>query len=200
MSDNPLWKNISHKVFGGKKAESFRFTGSGGHGLITASVILAKAGVIDGYNVLQSQVYGAEARGGSTKSETIIRKGEIYYPKLVTPDFLIALTNEGLQRYRVDVVKTGIIIIDSTLIPEEKPSDAGPYVVALSMWVELLKELKTGFAINIVSLGVVVGMTEVVKKSSLEEVVHDNFRPEFKESNQKALDLGYKLAEEARRG
>jgi len=68
------WKSINHKIFGGKKAESIRFTGSGGHGLVTASVILAKAGVYEGHNVLQSQVYGAEARGGSTKSETSSEK------------------------------------------------------------------------------------------------------------------------------
>ncbi|MEZ4813565.1 MAG: 2-oxoacid:acceptor oxidoreductase family protein, partial [Caldisericia bacterium] len=93
---NPSWKKISADLFGGRKAESIRFTGSGGHGLIRASVLLAQAGVYDGLNVLQSQVYGAEARGGATKGETVVRKGAIHYPKLVIPDVLISLTDEGL--------------------------------------------------------------------------------------------------------
>lgn len=197
---NPSWKAISHKVFDGRRAESFRLTGSGGHGLVTASVILAKAGVYDNQNVLQSQVYGAEARGGSTKSETIIRKGDIFYPKLVAPDLLIALTYEGLAKFRTDVIPQGLIIYDSLLIPEEQPSDAGPYVVGLPMWAELMKELKTGIAVNIVALGVLVGFTGVVKKQSLEKAVHENFRAEFKANNQKALEIGYRLATEVMNG
>ncbi len=195
---NPSWKDISHKVFGGKKAESFRLTGSGGHGLVTASVILAKAGIYDGNNVLQSQVYGAEARGSTTKSETVIRQGEIFFPKLVAPDVLLALTAEGLAKFRTDVIKEGVIIFDSILIPDEKPSDAGPYTFGIPMWSELLKELKAGTAINVVALGVVVAFTDVVKRSSLEKAVHENFRPEFQANNQKALELGYRLAKEAK--
>jgi 2-oxoglutarate ferredoxin oxidoreductase subunit gamma len=197
---NPSWIAISHKVFDGKRAESFRLTGSGGHGLVTASVILAKAGVYDNQNVLQSQVYGAEARGGSTKSETIIRKGNIFFPKLVAPDFLIALTHEGLTKFRTDVIKQGLIVYDSLLIPEEQPSDVGPYVIGLPMWSELMKQLNTGMAVNIVALGALVGFTGVVKKESLEKAVHENFRAEFRPNNQKALEIGYKLASEVMNG
>ena len=41
-----------------------RFAGSGGQGVILASVILAEAAVISGINAVQSQAYGPEARGG----------------------------------------------------------------------------------------------------------------------------------------
>ncbi|HOR47561.1 MAG TPA: 2-oxoacid:acceptor oxidoreductase family protein [Caldisericia bacterium] len=194
------WKSINHKIFGGKKAESIRFTGSGGHGLVTASVILAKAGVYEGHNVLQSQVYGAEARGGSTKSETVIREGDIYFPKLVNPDVLLALTSEGLEKYRVDVKKDGLIIFDSVLIPDEKSTGDGPFAIGIPMWSELIKELKTGTAINVMSLGLIVGFTEIVGRESLERAVHENFRPEFKTNNQKALDIGYKIAQEVKNG
>lgn len=196
----PSWKDISHRVFNGRKAESFRFTGSGGHGLVTASVILAKAGIYDGNNVLQSQVYGAEARGSTTKSETVIRHGEIYYPKLVAPDVLFALTSEGLMKYRTDVIKEGIIIYDSILIPDEKPSDAGPYTFGFPMWAEILKELKSGTAINILALGVIVALTDVVENISIEKAVHENFKPEYHANNQKALELGYSFAKEVKNG
>ena len=44
----------------------FRLSGSGGQGLILAGVILAEAALKDGKNVVQSQSYGPEARGGAS--------------------------------------------------------------------------------------------------------------------------------------
>ena len=49
-----------------------RLSGSGGQGLILAGIILAEAALLDGKNVVQSQSYGPEARGGASKSEVII--------------------------------------------------------------------------------------------------------------------------------
>ncbi|HOO96195.1 MAG TPA: 2-oxoacid:acceptor oxidoreductase family protein [Caldisericia bacterium] len=195
----PTWNDVKDKLFGGRKAEAVRFTGSGGHGLITASVILARAGVYDDMNVLQSQVYGAEARGGATKGETVIRDGPIYFPKLVTPDVLLALTDEGLSKYEEDVSDDGLIIYDSSLVPERAVKNKKTFAVGIPMWVELIKELGKGVAINIVSLGILVGMTGIVTKQSLERAVVESFRAEFKEGNQKALKLAYELAEEAKR-
>ena len=193
---NPSWKKIKDDLFGGRKAESIRFTGQGGHGLIRASVLLAQAGVYDGLNVLQSQVYGAEARGGATKGETVVRAGPIHYPKLVIPDVLISLTGEGLNKYKDDVSKNGIIVYDSSLIPDEEPSDAGPYSFGIPMWVELIRELGRGVAINIVTLGILTGLTEIVTKKSLEQAVVEAFRADFKDSNLRALKMAYELAEE----
>ena len=52
--------------------QCLRLTGSGGQGVILASVILAEAAVIAGKYTAQSQSYGPEARGGSCKAECII--------------------------------------------------------------------------------------------------------------------------------
>ena len=42
------------------------FSGSGGQGVITAAIILAEAAaVFEGKNAVQSQSYGAAARGGA---------------------------------------------------------------------------------------------------------------------------------------
>ena len=55
-----------------------RLSGSGGQGLILAGKILAEAAAIyDNKNATQSQSYGPEARGGSSRSEVIISDEEI---------------------------------------------------------------------------------------------------------------------------
>lgn len=51
---------------------NFRFAGTGGQGLITAAIILAEAAIEDNKEAVQSQSYGPEARGGSSKADCII--------------------------------------------------------------------------------------------------------------------------------
>ena len=66
-----------------------RFAGSGGQGVILASVILAEAAVICGFQAVQSQAYGPEARGGVSKAETIVSREKIWFSKVLRPDFLL---------------------------------------------------------------------------------------------------------------
>ena len=60
---------------------NFRFSGTGGQGLITAGIILAEAAILDGKEAVQSQSYGPEARGGSSKAEAIISDEPIRFGK-----------------------------------------------------------------------------------------------------------------------
>ena len=59
-----------------------RITGLGGQGVILAGQILGRAAAIDGKNVVQTQSYGAEARGSAAKSEVIISNEKISFPKI----------------------------------------------------------------------------------------------------------------------
>ncbi|MBQ1959253.1 MAG: 2-oxoacid:acceptor oxidoreductase family protein [Firmicutes bacterium] len=74
-----------------KKAE-LRFTGSGGQGVILATIILAEAAYEDKLQTVQSQSYGPEARGGLCKAECIIDEKPITYTKVGLPTLLLSLT------------------------------------------------------------------------------------------------------------
>jgi 2-oxoglutarate ferredoxin oxidoreductase subunit gamma len=72
------------------------FSGSGGQGVITAAIILAKAAAIfEGKNAIQSQSYGAAARGGATRTDIVIADSEINFPKVLQPNILVSLTQES---------------------------------------------------------------------------------------------------------
>ncbi|MCP4009235.1 MAG: 2-oxoacid:ferredoxin oxidoreductase subunit gamma, partial [Proteobacteria bacterium] len=63
------------------------FSGSGGQGVITAAIILAESAVLhEKRNAAQTQVYGAAARGGATRSDVIISDEKINYPKVNQPN------------------------------------------------------------------------------------------------------------------
>ena len=92
------------------KRYEMRFAGSGGQGVILASVIMAEAAVIAGLNTVQSQAYGPEARGGVSKAETVVSREKIWYSKVTRPNFLLALTQSALEKYVNDVRECGIIM------------------------------------------------------------------------------------------
>ena len=92
-----------------------RFAGSGGQGVILASVILAEAAVICGFQAVQSQAYGPEARGGVSKAETVVSKEQIWYSKVLRPDFLLALNQSSLNAYAPSLAEGGVVMIDDSL-------------------------------------------------------------------------------------
>ena len=81
-----------------------RLSGRSGQGIIRAGVMLAEAAVIyDDKKALYSQSYGPESRGGAAKSEVIISDGEIENPKVEHVDVLLALTQEAVEKYHLEV-------------------------------------------------------------------------------------------------
>jgi 2-oxoglutarate ferredoxin oxidoreductase subunit gamma len=169
----------------------FRLSGSGGQGLILAGIILAEAAIEEGKEALQSQSYGPEARGGSSKSEVIIADHRIYYPKVTAPDILLAMTQEALGKYGADLKDDGVLIIDSTLVKDVPARFSKVYSVPITgLAVEKLgREL---FA-NIIALGIIAKLSGAVKFSSLEKAVLGRVPKGTEKVNSQALQLGYEV-------
>ncbi|HRW23422.1 MAG TPA: 2-oxoacid:acceptor oxidoreductase family protein, partial [Spirochaetia bacterium] len=92
----------------------FRLSGSGGQGLLLAGIVLAEGAILDGKNAVQTQSYGPEARGGSSKAEVVVSEEDIDYPKATDPDFLLALTTDAYKAYG-KLMGKGLIIVDSSV-------------------------------------------------------------------------------------
>ncbi|MEO0123001.1 MAG: 2-oxoacid:acceptor oxidoreductase family protein [candidate division WOR-3 bacterium] len=172
----------------------FRLSGSGGQGLILAGKILAEAAAIyDGKNATQSQSYGPEARGGSSRSEVIISDEDIDYPKAVNIDFLLALTQEACDKYSKDVKENGVILVDSGFvnrIPEGK-------FKVFSAPITEIAEKETGKTLvaNIVALGMITELTGVVSKESMESAILSRVPKGTEELNIKAFRAGISAAQ-----
>ena len=79
--------------------KEIRICGFGGQGVILAGFIIGKAAaVFMNYYAVQSQSYGPEARGGAARSEIIISDEKIGYPRPTSVDFLVAMSQESLDR------------------------------------------------------------------------------------------------------
>jgi 2-oxoglutarate ferredoxin oxidoreductase subunit gamma len=179
----------------GQRVE-IRLAGSGGQGLILAGLILAEAAVIhDGKNACQTQSYGAEARGGASKSEVVIDTDEIDFPKVIAADALLALNQEAYDHYAHDLKPEGLLIVDALHVRNAPDSKA------IRLPITEVAEQVTGRSItaNMVGLGALVGFTGVVSRAALEAAVTARAPRGTAEVNLKALAAGYDLAEAARR-
>jgi 2-oxoglutarate ferredoxin oxidoreductase subunit gamma len=174
-----------------------RLAGEGGQGLILAGLILAEAAVIHDHKyACQTQSYGPEARGGASKSEVVISDKEIDYPKVIAADALLALSQEGCDKYYHDLKKDGLLIVDADLVQRVPTSRA--YSVPITK----IAEEVTGRSItaNIVGLGVLVGMTEVVTRTALEAAITARAPRGTTEINLKAVAAGLAAADKLRQG
>ncbi|SHJ47988.1 2-oxoacid:acceptor oxidoreductase family protein [Paramaledivibacter caminithermalis] len=173
------------------KQTEIRLTGSGGQGLILGGIILAEAAIMEGNNAVQSQSYGPEARGGASKAEVIISNKEIDFPKVVKADIMLSLTQVALDKYADTIKEDGILVVDSSL---DVPSDLkAKKVVSIPILNTAKEVIGKSMVANIVALGAIRQLSDIVSKESLEEAVLSRVPKGTEELNKRALQEGYNL-------
>jgi len=168
-------------------------TGAGGQGLILASIMLAEAAVSDNKNVVQSQSYGPEARGGASMAGVIIDIDVIEYPKVVTPTVLLCMNQASYNKY-LPLIKPGcIVIVDSTFVKGPFQEEYKVQVYPITSTAK--EELKREVVANMLALGVVNAAAGLVARDIFREVIFKLAPKGSGELNQQAFDLGYSLYE-----
>lgn len=174
-----------------------RLSGEGGQGVILAAIIMAEAAAIyDGKNAIQTQSYGPEARGGASKSEVVISDGPIDYPKATRVDLLLSFTQESCDKYIKDLKEGGILIVDSDYVT--RIPDGRYQIYRLPIIDTAAKEIGKVFVANIVALGVIVEITGIVSKESIEKAVLARVPKGTEDLNRKALYKGFELVKKYR--
>jgi 2-oxoglutarate ferredoxin oxidoreductase subunit gamma len=168
------------------------FTGSGGQGLISAAIILGEAAVMhENLEAVQSQSYGAAARGGATRSDVIISSQRIKIPKAFQPGVLICLTQEAYTIYSPIIRPGGLLITDTRFVKTARKVDARQ--VELNLYQAVLDQIGTPVVFNISVLGALIGLQPMVRKESVLKVLADKFPASFMAGNTQALELGFQL-------
>jgi 2-oxoglutarate ferredoxin oxidoreductase subunit gamma len=170
------------------------FSGSGGQGVITAAIILAEAAVIyENLIAVQSQSYGPEARGGSTRTDVIISDTEIYFPKVTQPNVLVCLTQEAYNKFYPIIRPGGTLITDTRFVKTERRVDARQ--IELGMYQAVMETIGKPIVFNICMLGAVIALTGLVRPESIIRVLETRIPLSLLEMNQQALDIGINIAQ-----
>ena len=171
------------------------FSGSGGQGVITATIILAEAAVLhENLNAVQSQSYGAAARGGATRSDVIISDSIIDYPKVIQPNVLVCLTQEAYNKFYRIIRPGGLLITDTRYVETQKKVDAQQR--ELPMFQNVMDKIGKPIVFNICMLGAVIELVDLIAPEAIMKVLEKRIPKDFLDLNRQALDLGLELGRE----
>jgi len=164
--------------------------GHGGQGVVLAGQILGKAAAFEGKNVVQTQSYGAEARGSLAKSEVIISDSPIGFPAVRRCDVLVAMNQESLDKYLPLLKDDGTLIVDSGVekVPKVK---AKTYMVPAVETAR--KAFKESLFANMVILGALTKITQIVSVESIERSIKESVPEKTLEANLNAFRKGLQL-------
>ncbi len=171
--------------------KEIRIAGTGGMGVVLAGDILGYAAVVySGLEAVQSQSYGAEARGTTAKSEVIVSDKPIRYPKVRESDYLIAMSQKSLDLYLPEAKKGSIIIVDPDLVNTKNISG---YEIVEVPAMKTADELGLRLVSNMVMLGALVKKSGLFPLENLEKAIVDMISAKAFEIDIKAIRAGAEL-------
>jgi 2-oxoglutarate ferredoxin oxidoreductase subunit gamma len=169
-------------------------SGAGGQGLILAGAILAEAaGVFEGKEVVQTQSYGIQARGGASQSTVIISQDRIKFPEVLSPDILLCLSQEAYERYMPALRQGGLLIIDADLVKTENVR--GDIQVLAFPFTAEAERMGRRIAANVMALATLATITGIVKPESLAQAIPARLAERNVPAALEALEVGVHLAE-----
>ena len=174
--------------------KNFILAGFGGQGILLAGTVLANAFMLDGKNVTWYPCYGAEMRGGTVNCEVVVSDTEVSSVHKQSCDYALVLNQQSFDKFVLRVKSGGTIVANSTLVAETKPRADIKYVFAPMG--EFANDLGTNKVTNIVALGVLSSVTNIISKDKLKlavEKIMGSKKKELLPLNLKALECGADL-------
>ena len=171
--------------------QGIRISGFGGQGVISAGILLAQAGLIEGKNVSWFPAYGAEMRGGTANCSVVVASDEVSSPVVSRPDTVIVMNEPSLAKFEPLVKPGGLLIINSSLV-NSKPKRTDIRVVSVPCNA-IAAELGSTKVANMVALGAFAGATGAVSVEAIAKALPKVFKrakPEILDMNVAALKRG----------
>ncbi len=171
--------------------QGIRISGFGGQGVISAGVLLAQAGMMDGKEVSFFPAYGAEMRGGTANCSVVMASDEVSTPIVSAPDTAIVLNEPSLAKFEPMVRPGGLLIINTSLI-NSKPTRKDIKVLEVPCNA-IAAELGNGKVMNMVALGAFAAATGAISLDAIARAlpeVYKKLKPEVIELNIRALRRG----------
>ena len=174
-------------------------TGFGGQGIVLTGNILGMAATLyDNKHATMTQSYGPEARGGSCSSQVVISEEPILFPYVEKPQTVICMSQAGFQKNCDMLIDGGTMIWDTDLVkPETMNEKWNSYNIPATRFAE---ELGNKMMANIVMLGFLSAVSELVKPDSLKQAVLKTVPPKTRDKNSIAFDRGREYGGEILKG
>lgn len=137
----------------------------------------------------QTQAYSSELRGGFAATWVIISDKPIVFPRVKTPDILIAQAQDSIERFADTVKPGGLLIIDSDMVQKVPPSFDTVYAIPGTSIAR--NQIKAPITANIIMLGALCKASNILERQPLEDAIADSVPKGKEEMNLKAFDMGF---------
>ena len=172
--------------------KNFIIAGFGGQGVLLAGTILANSFMLASKSVTWYPCYGAEMRGGTVNCEIVVSDSEVSSVHKKDADYALVLNQQSFDKFVQRLKSGGTIVANSTLVANTKPRVDVNYVFAPMG--DLANELGTSKVTNMVALGVLSSVVNIVDKDFLAqgfEKVMGEKKKDLLPLNKKALEVGF---------
>lgn len=190
------------------KNYSIYISGVGGQGIIKTSVIIGEAAMLEGYDVVMSEIHGMSQRGGSVSTELKIGNFKSSIVEESKADLILAFEPIEVLRGLNKANKDTTLIFNTFPIVPSTLTQTGETYPEID---DIINNLKDNFdsvypiegnglavdagsilSLNMVLLGACVANDDFpLSKETVETAMKNNLAPKFHEMNLKAIENGY---------
>jgi 2-oxoglutarate ferredoxin oxidoreductase subunit gamma len=171
-----------------------RVTGYGGQGVVLSAYIVGRACSINaGKHATMIQSFGPEARGSACSATLVIEDSEVLYPYIRRPSFLVALSNEGYEKYKDELADDGTLVHEADLVVPDMRE--GQKVLGIPS-TRIAEDIGRVIVQNIVMLGFFTAASQVIAREEMRKAVEASVPGGTTELNLKAFDAGLKYFDE----
>jgi 2-oxoisovalerate ferredoxin oxidoreductase beta subunit len=154
---------------------SLKLAGAGGDGAQTAAMLIALAGIREGFDATHIPSYGPESRGGTSYADVHVAEDEVFSPASPHPNILIAFNAPSLAKFGPTVASGGTILYDSSVIAELPGLPEGVLTRGVP-FTRIAVELGHAMVKNIVALGALCAATGIFPKETFLAVIRRALR------------------------
>lgn len=171
------------------------FSGFGGQGVLSMGKLLAYAAMKEGKEISWMPSYGPEMRGGTANCMVNVSDEPISSPVVTQYDVAVVLNLPSLKKFEPRVKKGGILIWESSTI-KQGPTRDDINIYPLPAIDKATNELKNVKVMNMLVLGSLVKIMDIVKKESLLLALKETLPARHHKLipvNEEAIELGMSL-------
>lgn len=166
-----------------------RFGGFGGQGIIRSGIILGRAASIyDDKSATMNQSFGPEARGGACSSQLVISDDRVLYPYVVRSDILVAMSQEGFEKFASELKDDGLVLYDEDLVKLKKKKKIIYYSIPAT---KIAEQLGNRIIANVVMLGFLTAISGVVSVEAMKKTIPESVPERYIDLNTEAFQKGY---------
>lgn len=171
------------------------FSGFGGQGVLSMGKLLAYAAMKEGKEISWMPSYGPEMRGGTANCIVNVSDEPISSPVVTSYDVVVVLNQPSLSKFEPRVKKGGVLIWESSTI-KQGPTRDDIDIYAIPAIDKASNELKNVKVMNMLVLGSLVKIMNIVKKDSLLIALKETLPARYHKLiplNEKAIEMGMSL-------